>query len=45
MAAVSDRLQWDDYAELPVEPQIQEAVTGLFKDPARLSEFGKNLPR
>lgn len=43
MAAVGDRLQWDDYAELPFEPQIQEAVTGLFKDPARLSEFGQNV--
>ena len=43
VSAVGDRLRWDDYAELPFEPQIQEAVNGLFKDPARLSELGKNL--
>jgi trypsin-like peptidase len=43
MSAVGGRLQWDDYAELPFEPHVKEAVTGLFKDPARLRELGKNV--
>jgi hypothetical protein len=43
MASVGTQLSWDDYSDLPFEPHVKEAVAGLFRDPVRLSELGKNV--